>query len=109
MTIFQIFAVLFALFMLYAVSIHYRKKTLDLISSSFWSSVWLIFMVIAVFPDLLMGVTGVLKFSRVFDLLIVVAFVILSTVVFLSYFKLLELKQKLEEFVRWEAIKKVRK
>ena len=105
MTIFQIFAVLFALFMLYVVSIHFRKKTLDFITASFWACIWVVFMVIAVFPNLLLGITGVLKFSRVFDLLIVIAFMILSVMVFLSYFRLKELEHKLEKYVREEAIK----
>jgi len=105
MTIFQIFAVLFALFMLYVVSIHFRKKTLDFMTASFWTCIWVVFMVIAVFPNLLLGITGVLKFSRVFDLLIVIAFMILSVMVFLSYFRLKELEHKLEKYVREEAIK----
>ena len=105
MTIFQIFAVLFALFMLYVVSIHIRKKTLDMMVGSFWASIWVIFIVISIFPNLLLGVTDILKFSRVFDLLIVVAFMILSTVIFLSYFRLKELEHKLEKYVREEAIR----
>ena len=109
MTIFQIFAVCFALFMLYVVSIHFRKKTLDLVTTSFWASIWVIFIVISIFPNLLLGVTGALNFSRVFDLLVVIAFVILSTVVFFNYFRLKELEHKLEKYVREEALRSAKR
>jgi hypothetical protein len=90
--------------MIYVVSIHSKKKTLTFLESSFWVSLWLFFIVISVFPDLLLGVTGALHFARVFDLLVVLALMVLSIVIFMSYFTQKEAARKLEEFVRDQAI-----
>lgn len=105
MTVFQTLTLLFALLMLYVVIIHYKKKTLGLGAASFWASLWVIFIVISLFPNLLLGITGALNFSRVFDLLVVIAFMIISLVVFLSYFRVRELEKKLEKYVRSDALK----
>ncbi|GIK83883.1 MAG: hypothetical protein BroJett025_05050 [Patescibacteria group bacterium] len=104
MSIFQIGATLFALFMMYVVSIHKNKSKLSLIEMSFWYSMWGLFVIIALFPDLLTGITQRLSFQRVFDLLLVLALMVLTVLVVLSYFMQKENQKKLEEFVRKQAI-----
>lgn len=104
MSIFQIGATLFALFMMYVVSIHRRKAKISLIEVGFWYSMWLVFIVIAIFPDLLLGISGILHFQRVFDLLLVLALMVLTVLVILNYFTQKENQKKLETFVRKQAI-----
>lgn len=104
MTIFQVVAVLFALFMMYVTSIHGKKKNLTLAEVSLWLSTWGLFAVIALFPNVLLGITGILKFSRVFDLLLVVALMVLSVLVFFTYFALKEMHHKFESLVRQLAL-----
>jgi hypothetical protein len=106
MSIFQIIAVCFALFMALTVSIHRKKKTLSELESSFWYCVWAGFICIAFFPTILNGVTGWLHFSRVFDLLIVCAFMVLSVLTFKNYFTYKRMEQRLESVVREIALKK---
>jgi hypothetical protein len=106
MSIFQIVSVLFALFMIYVVSIHGKKRTLTVMETSFWFSTWGFFIVIATFPAILTGISNALKFSRVFDLLLVVALMVLSCLVFFSYFKQKELMFKIENLVRKTALEK---
>ena len=105
MTVFQLIAVLFALFMIYVVTIHHKKRTLSSIEVSFWYSMWVLFGIFAVFPALLQGISTTLHFNRVFDLIVAVTFMILSAVVFLTYFGLRENERKLECFVRVMALK----
>jgi hypothetical protein len=104
MSIFQIAATLFALFMIYVVSIHKNKTKLTAVEVSFWYAMWVLFIVIALFPNLLLGITQTLHFSRVFDLLLVLALMVLTSIVVLSYFVQKENQKKLEEFVRKQAI-----
>ncbi len=104
MSVFQVGSVLFALFMLYVVSVHSKKKTFSQTEASFWYSLWTFFIVIALFPDLLLGISDLLHFARVFDLLIVAALMVLSVVVFLSYFNQKDSSKKIEELVRKRAI-----
>ncbi len=104
MTVFQIASAFFALFMIYVVTIHHKKQNLTKIETWAWISVWILFIVIALFPHLLLGITGLLNFARVFDLLVVIAFMILSVVLFFSYFKIKILEKKIEQFVRRKAL-----
>lgn len=104
MSIFQILSSLFALFMLYVVTIHRSRSKLGRSEVYLWYVLWVVFIILALFPDLLQGITDILKFDRVFDLLVVGAFMILSMVVFLSYFNQKENQKKIEQYVRTEAL-----
>ncbi len=104
MSIFQIGATLFALFMIYVVTIHKNKSQLSIIEMSFWYSMWGFFIIVSLFPDLLRGITQALHFQRTFDLLLVLALMVLTVLVVLSYFVQKENQKKLEEFVRKRAI-----
>lgn len=109
MSAFQIAAVLFALFMMYIVSIHSKKKVLSMSESSIWYSIWCLFIVVAIFPELVTGIATTLKFYRVFDFLVVSAFMILSVVAFTNYFAVKKLTTKIEEVVRSQSMKPVTK
>ncbi len=105
MSIFQLIAVLFALFMMYVIRVKNRKYHLGFLESVGWYLIWLAFIVLAIFPNLLLGVVDTLHFGRVFDLLVVGAFMFLSSILIFMYFKIKELDQKLEHYTRDEAIK----
>lgn len=100
MSFFQISAILFALFMMYVIGIHRRKSVLSKIEVSFWYSLWGVFVVIAIFPHWLLGLAGILNFARVFDLLTVMAFMILSLLVFSTYLSQKDTKSKIEKLIR---------
>lgn len=105
MSIFQILATCFGLFMLYVVSIHHKKAALARLEVSFWYTTWICFVVIAIFPQLLEGLSGVLRFARVFDLLVVGALMILTVVIISSYFHQKVTQRRLDELVRKIAIR----
>jgi hypothetical protein len=109
MSIFQLGAVIFALVMLYVISIHDKKKIFSSIEASFWYSLWSFFIIISLFPDLLLGITGVLRFARVFDFLVVASFMITTVLLFYSYFQIKNIKNQLEKIVRDRAIKDAQK
>ena len=104
MSIFQIIATLFALFMIYVVTIHKRKSRLSSVEVTFWYSMWVLFVVIALFPNLLLGITQTLNFQRVFDLLLVLALMVLTVIVVMGYFTQKASYRKLEDFIRKQAI-----
>jgi hypothetical protein len=105
MSIFQLGAMLFAIFMLYVVYLHHKRGALSFLEASFWYSLWALFILLSMFPDLLLGIAGALRFSRVFDLLVVVGMMVISVVVFLTYFSQKASMKKIEEFIRKLAIK----
>ncbi len=104
MSVFQIGSTLFALFMLYVVNIHRRKLQLSRAEVFFWYSMWIFFIVVSLFPQLLMGIAQSLSFARVFDFLVVISFMALTVIVITSYFIERENARKLEEIARAVAI-----
>lgn len=104
MTIFQIFATCFGLAMMYVISIHAKKRTLGNLEVSFWLTTWASFICIALFPNLLLEMVSILNFSRVFDLLVVLALMVLSVLVFINYFSQREIQRKMVILVRKIAL-----
>ena len=100
MSIFQIIATLFALFMIYTVSLYSRKKALGAVESNFWLTTWGFFIVVSLFPDLLIGISQGLHFARVFDLLLVGALMVISFITFANYLRHKILEKKIEDLVR---------
>lgn len=109
MSFFQVASVLFALFMLYVSSIHKRKAGLSPIEMSFWYSVWFLFIVVAVFPQWLTGIAGVFNFLRVFDMVVVVGMMFVTTLLVFNYFHQRELYAKFETLLREMAIERAKK
>lgn len=105
MSIFQSVALLFALFMLYVVNIHRRKLHLSRFEQIGWYVLWIAFVIVSLFPNLLSGITNLVSFSRVFDLLLVSALMVLTTLVVTNYFLQRENSRKLEEIIRQFALK----
>lgn len=106
MTMFQLLAALFGLFMFYIINIHRKKSQLNPLEVNFWYSIWSLFIIISLFPNLLLGISQQLNFTRVFDLLVVIGMMILTIVVIVNYFQQKENNLKLQKFVRQQAIEK---
>jgi len=105
MSIFQIIAVLFALFMMYVIRVKNRRYKLNVLETAGWYVIWGSFVIIALFPNMLLGIVDSLHFGRVFDLLVVAALMFLTTLLIFAYFKVKELDAKLEKYTRDEALK----
>ena len=95
--------------MLYITRVHTLRQRFSMTETFFWYSLWLVFIVVAVFPDLLRGISDLLHFSRVFDLLVVGALMVLTVVVVLNYFQQRANGRKWEEFIRQRAIDHTKK
>lgn len=105
----QFFSVLFGLFMIYMIRIHQKKGHFDDAETRTWIIIWLGFIVLALFPQILEPVVQQLRFSRVFDALIVISFMILAVINFINRVSIKKLEKKLEKTVRESAIKKLTK
>lgn len=104
MTGFQIISVLFALAMLFIVNIQSRKSKLSPLEVSFWYTIWMFFICVALFPNLLLGIANLFHFARTFDMLVVVSLMVLSALVVTSYFREKENSVRVEEMIRKQAL-----
>lgn len=93
-------AILFALCMLYIVRIHRRKIYFSFAEASLWHCLWIAFIVLTIFPNAFAGISNLFYFDRVFDMLVVGAFMVLSFLVVKNHFKYKEIEFKIDKLVR---------
>lgn len=108
MYLLQVLCVLFGISMGYVVSIHHRKKHLEKFEYGFWLAIWSGFIFLTIFPQTVQGIAQTLHIIRVFDLLVIIAFMILVSLSFLNRIAARKLEKKLEEIVRKKAIDALR-
>lgn len=104
MILLQILSLLFGLFMLYTVRIHLMKQHIQKTEFYLWIFVWLVFIFLAIFPQSTASITQSLKISRVFDLLVIIAMIILSYLTFVNRIAYKQLEKKLEKIIRKNSI-----
>jgi len=102
----QIVGSLFGLFMIYYSFLIYKRKEFTAKEFIFWLFLWVMFIVIALFPFLLDPIVKKIGFLRALDLLTIIGFLFLITAIFYTYTVVRKIQKKLETIVREIAMKK---
>lgn len=105
----QLIGLLFALFMLYLNFIRYKKKEFTIKEYLFWLLLWVIFIIVMLFPWVLDPVVAKFNFARTLDLLIVVSFIFLIGSNFYTYTVVRKTQKKVEDLVRNIAFDRTKK
>lgn len=105
----QIIAVLFALFMLYVVFLHFKRENINKLEFLFWTSLWCAFIYFSLFPKVLNPLLDKLFVTRAMDLLTIIAFMVLAYLGFANHIGVRDLQRRLETLIRKQAIKNVKK
>ena len=98
--------VLFALVMLYVTFLHQKRKEFSTSELSFWVLLWVLFIYVTVLPRSLNFLIETLNFTRVFDFLVVVGFIFVTSLGIFNYFNSKSNKKDIEDIVRKIALKK---
>ena len=99
----QIISILFALFMIYMIRLHYKRDNLGKKEYLLWLSCWLLFILFASFPGVLTPVINTLKIVRVLDLMMVMAFMILTYLAFSDHMAVRDLYRQIGKLVSDQA------
>jgi hypothetical protein len=102
----QILGLLFGLFMIYYSFLSFKKKEFRKREFVLWMIIWILFIMIALFPNMLNPIISSLSVSRRMDLLIIVGFMFLIGLGFSTYIVARKNRKKIENIVREIAIKK---
>ena|SRR3989304_6466604 len=105
----QFLAVVFALIMVYFAYVNYKRREISRIEIAIWVFAWAGAIIMVLFPDTLRNIAEVFFISRLLDLLIMGGFVLVIVMVSLSYIRTRRIEKKLEDLVRKEAIKNLKK
>lgn len=104
MILLQIVCILFALLMLYIIRIHRLKQNIPAAEFRMWIIVWVAFIFLTFFPQTTAGLAETLHISRVFDLFVILAFMVLTYITFMNRVHYERLERKLEKIIRKNAM-----
>lgn len=102
----QVGGTLFGVFMLYYSFLNYKRRQFTKKEFAFWSLVWVLFIIVAVYPPILNPFISYFSFLRALDLLVITGFMFLIFVSFYTYTITRKNQNQLETIVRTIAIKK---
>ncbi len=102
----QIAGLLFGLFMIYYSFLNYKRKEFTVKESSLWIFVWIVFIVITLFPSVLDPIVEIGGFFRTLDVLIISGFIFLIATNFYTYTITRKTQKQMEKIVRATAIKR---
>lgn len=100
----QITGILFALTMIYFAVLHYKKNNLNGIEIVSWISIWFLAILIVLFPEIVRIYASSFAISRVLDLLIGGAFIVLFIMVSNAYIRVNKIEKKMDDLVRKIAL-----
>lgn len=105
----QIIGILFSLIMVYFALLHYKKGHLNGMEISSWIIIWVLVIFVVIFPEVVRIYANSFAVSRVLDLLIAGAFVVVFIMVSSAYIRVSQLEKRIEELVRKLALKEKKK
>ena len=103
----QVIAIIFALFALVRVILKLRRKKLTINEFIFWASMWVMLLVISIFPDISHIIAGFFGFGRGLDFFIVASILIIFYLIFRIYIKLEEIDSRITRLARNIALEEV--
>ena len=100
----QFLGVIFGTAMMYFTFVKYKRKELSRLESSMWFIGWILLIIIGLFPFMLDFLVAPLHFYRRLDFFVVLGFFLLLGLGFYNYSLVKKMEQKLERYVRSEAL-----
>lgn len=100
----QILGVLLGLAMLYVTYDYYKRKGLELKDIAGWVVLWCTFILVVLFPAVLLFVSKKLNLSGAIDVIMVVSFVVMIYLIFNLYNRIKKIEWNTEKMVEVIAL-----
>ena len=101
----QIIAIIFAIFALTKVILRLRKKKLTINEFIFWASIWIILIILSIFPDISHNIASFFGFGRGLDFFMVTSILLILYLIFRIFIKLEELDSRITRLARNIALR----
>lgn len=105
----QLLSLVIGLAAIHLTYLYYRRTQFTKKELLFWTFLWLVFIFIGLFPKTVTPVVGYLGLNRTMDLIMIVAFIILFSLVFHNYVINRRQQRQLERLIRELALKDLEK
>ena len=103
----QIIGILFGLFMSYFIFLHYKRQEFGRSQFIIWQIIWIGFVFVVIFPNLLGTLISELGIVRAMDFFMIAGFMFLMLLTVNNYFIVNKINKKLEENTREDALKNI--
>lgn len=100
----QILGVIFGLFMVYFTFVYFKRKEFSFWVLIFWEVLWLALIFVTLFPHSTNFFLEKLGLIRAMDFFMILGFIVVLGLSFYNYVLMNNLKRKLEQMVRQEAL-----
>jgi hypothetical protein len=101
----QFLGVIFGLGMLYFSFVKFKRREINTFEFWGWMTVWVVLILVAIFPGILDSIIAPLNFYRRLDFFVVIGFFALLALSFYNYAIVKKVERKMEVFLRNMAIK----
>jgi len=105
----QLIAIFFGLSLIYLALLNYRRKEIDRSEFVSWTVIWSLTIFVVIFPEILRSFALKFFITRLFDMIVVGGFILVIFMVARIYVKVRRIENKFEEYIRREALKKLKK
>ncbi|MFC1698150.1 DUF2304 family protein [Nanoarchaeota archaeon] len=105
----QILGIVFALVMVYLTYMYFKRKEFDLNDAILWLVVWLLFLILVIFPETVNIFLEKLQVATAIQLFMILGTLFLIIVVFYLYRNLRVMQKKMEMVVQKVALEPVKK
>ena len=99
----QLIGLIFGLFMLYLSFLYSKKQVFTSREWIVWTGIWIIFLVLSLFPQLIDPLVDRLKLARAMDFFISCGFMLFAGIIFYTYNITRNNQRKLEDLTRETA------
>jgi len=101
--IFQIFALFFALTMVYFALLNLKRREISTQEMVIWTVIWLILIITVFFPDIFREFSSTYLSTRLFDLLVIGGISLSLVMVTRAYLITRRMEKRIEDFIRKDA------
>ena len=105
----QLLAILFGIIMIYWSFVYYKRKDYTWRSFLIWTTVWLAFMVLVMYPKTLYSLMQALEIQRTADFFVMVGFGLFAVIIFYMYVTVKKTESKVQRLVRTLAFERQEK
>ena len=101
----QIIAIIFAIFALTKVILRLRKKKLTINEFIFWAVIWVILIILSIFPDISHNIASFFGFGRGLDFFMVTSILLILYLILRIFIKLEDLDSRITRLARSITLK----
>jgi hypothetical protein len=104
----QLLGFFFGALMLYMTFVKTKRREFTTNESIFWTLLWIVFIILVLFPRIVEPITTTLNFARKFDLYVIIGIIFVVFATYYTYMIARSTQKKVDELISLMAIHKAK-